>query len=98
MFLFLEEHLVFLLEIAPRVSGSNSLATGFDSDHPDTLIIQKRMEQANGIAAATDASNEQIGQALFAFEDLLSRFLANDALKITHHHRIRMGTEGAANI
>src|SRR5437762_13104516 len=76
--------------------GSDSLATRFDSDHPDALVIQKRMEQANGVAAATNASDEQIGQALFAVEDLLSRFLADDALKITHHHRIRMGTEGAA--
>src|SRR5438105_14606713 len=63
--------------------GSNSLATRFDSDHPDTLVIQKRMEQANGVAAATNASDEQIGQALFAVEDLLSRFLDDDALKIT---------------
>ena len=76
--------------------GSNSLPTSFDSDHPDGLVIQKRMEQANGVAAATNASDEQIGQTLFAVENLLSRFLADDALKITHYHRIRMGTEGAA--
>src|SRR4029077_6989638 len=76
--------------------GSNSLATRFNSDHPDPLVIQKRMEKANGVAAATDTGHEQIRQALFAFENLLPRFLADDALKITHHHWIRMGTEGAA--
>jgi hypothetical protein len=76
--------------------GSNSLTPRFNSNHPDARVIQKWMEQANGIAAATDASDEQIGQKLFALEDLLPRFLADDALKIPHHHRIRMGTEGAA--
>ena len=79
-----------------RATLGYSLATRFDSDHPDALVIQKRMEQANGVAAATNASDEQIGQTLFAVENLLSRFLADDALKITHYHRIRMGTEGAA--
>jgi hypothetical protein len=54
------------------------------------------MKQTKGVAAATDAGDEQIGQTLFAFENLLPRFLADDALKIAHHHRIRMGTEGAA--
>ena len=67
MFLFLEEHPVVLPQKSRRVfPGSNSLATRFDSDHPDALVIQKRMEQANGVAPATNASDEQIGQALFA--------------------------------
>src|SRR5437764_13802935 len=77
-------------------AGSNSFAAGFDSNHAHAGVAQERMEQTNGVAAATDAGDEQIGQTLFAVENLLPRFLADDALKIAYHHRIRMGAEGAA--
>src|SRR4029077_7488482 len=45
--------------------GSNSLPTRFNPAHPTTLVFKKRMKKANGVAAATNASDEQIGQALF---------------------------------
>ena len=54
------------------------------------------MEQTDGVAAATDAGDEQIGPTLLALENLLSCFLADDPLKIAHHHRIRVRTEGTA--
>src|SRR5438309_7584297 len=64
--------------------GPNSFATRFNSDHPDTLVIQKRMEQANGVAATTDAGDEQIGQALFTFENLLPRDRKSTRLNSSH--------------
>src|SRR5205823_1280386 len=42
-------------------AGLNSLAAGFDANHAHARIAQKRMEQTNGVAAATDAGDKQIG-------------------------------------
>src|SRR5205807_6403520 len=41
-------------------AGSNSFATGFDSNHAHARIAQERMKQTNGVAAATDTGDEQI--------------------------------------
>src|SRR6267378_5655143 len=77
-------------------SAANAFATSFNSDHSNMSIVQKRMEQANGVAAAADTGDEQIRQTTFAFENLMARLNANDALKIAHHHGVRMGTEDRA--
>src|SRR5438105_11301453 len=74
-------------------TGTNSFASGFDADHPHMSILQERMEQTDGVAAAADACDEQIRQARFAFEDLASRFNPENALKIEHHPRGRMPVE-----
>src|SRR5215471_4660372 len=72
------------------LSGANSFATGFDADHSHLSILQERVEQADGVAAATDTRDEQIGQTFFALENLATRLDADDALKIAHHHRVGM--------
>ena len=74
-------------------AAADSFAARFDADHSYLSILQKRMEQADGVAAAADAGNQQIGKASLAFENLATCFHADDALKIAHHHRIGMGTE-----
>ena len=84
------------LESCRMFAGANSFAAGFDPDHAHVRIIQKRMEQTDGIAAATDTGDKQIGQALFAFENLRFCFLANHTLKIAHHHGVGMGSQRAA--
>src|SRR5207244_12574891 len=54
----------------------NSFATRFDADHPHMSILQKRMEQTEGVATAADAGDEQIGQAFLALANLAARFTA----------------------
>src|SRR5207244_9477972 len=77
-------------------TATNSFASGFDADHPHMSILQEGMQQTDGVAAAADACDEQIRQARFAFENLASRFNPDDALKIAHHHRVRMRAEHRA--
>src|SRR5205807_8946681 len=74
-------------------TGTNSFASGFDADHPHMSILQERMEQTDGVAAAADARDEQIGQPFFALKSLTTRFDTDDALKIAHHHRVWMRAE-----
>lgn len=70
----------------------DAIAPSFDTNHAHIGIIQEGMKQADGIAATTDTGDEQIWQFLLSFQDLLTRFDTDDAVKITHHHREGMGT------
>src|SRR5205085_11852142 len=54
---------------------------------------QERMKRAERVASATDAGDEQVRQAFFAFEDLPARFDSDNTLKIAHQHGIGMGAE-----
>ena len=56
------------------------------------------MEQADGVAPAADAGNQQIRQPAFLFQDLTPRFLADDTLKIPHHHWVRMEPRADPNM
>ena len=46
------------------LAAPNSFAAGFDSDHLDRIICQKRMKKTNGVAAAPDTRDEQIRQTM----------------------------------
>ena len=59
-------------------------------------IVQKRVEQSDRIRAAAYACDQQIGQPLFRFQNLRARFDADHAMKIAHHHRIRMRAQHRA--
>ena len=54
------------------------------------------MKQADGVAASAHAGDQEIGQPFFPLEDLAARFLADDPVKIPHHHGIGMRPEGRA--
>ena len=54
------------------------------------------MEQTDGVAAAADTGDEQIGQPFLALQNLAARFDADDAVKIAHHHRVGMRAERGA--
>ncbi len=60
------------------------------ADHLHGFVLEERIEQAHRIGAAADAGDEQVGQALFLFQDLPAGFVADDALEIAHHQRIGM--------
>src|SRR6266436_2582145 len=68
-------------------SAPNPFAASFDPDHADREIFQERMEQADGIAAPADTSNEQIRETSFPLKNLTTSLETDDALKIAHHHR-----------
>src|SRR5262249_49210170 len=51
--------------------------TGLDANHLDARIAQKLVEQANGIRAPSNASNQIGRQTLLCCEDLLARFAPN---------------------
>src|SRR6267143_4560900 len=84
------------LETRGMLTATNSFAASFNADHPHISILEKGMEQADGVAAAADARDEQVRQALFAFENLAARFNADDALKIAYHHRVRVRAQHGA--
>src|SRR5258708_10629558 len=72
-------------------------AAGFDPDQLHAPIRKERMKHPDGVASAADAGVNRVGQTPLGFDNLPSRFLANDAVKITNHYWIRMraqrGTE-----
>src|SRR5438105_14253737 len=74
------------LKTGGMFSAANTFATSFNSDHLNMSIVQKRLEQADGAAAAADAGDKQIRRPTFAFENLMARLSANDPLTITDHH------------
>src|SRR5207237_8646202 len=48
----------------------NSFAARFDANHPHISILQKRMKQADRVAASANAGNQYVGQWFFPFENL----------------------------
>src|SRR5713101_7336547 len=81
------------LESRRVFAAANAFATGFDADHSYLSIFEKGMKQADGVAPAADAGHKQIGKTFLALENLTARFDADHALKIAHHHRVRMRAE-----
>src|ERR1051325_11555310 len=65
----------------------NAFASRLDPKHSDILIGEERIEEADGIGTSTDTRHEEIRQSFFFLENLPSRFIANDPLKISNHHR-----------
>jgi hypothetical protein len=39
------------------------VAGRLDAEHPDVRIVEERVEQADGVAAAADRRDQQVGQA-----------------------------------
>ena len=74
----------------------DAVTTGFDTDHLHIFVIEKRMEQPDGVGTATDAGDKQIGKTLFAFHDLGTGFDSDDAMKVAHHHGVGMRAQGTA--
>src|SRR4030095_16213055 len=72
--------------LAKRVAST----TGFDPDHSHALIGYEIAKQANRVAAAADTGDQQIGNASFNLENLLSSLAAEHSLKIAHHCRVRV--------
>jgi hypothetical protein len=63
---------------------------GFDAVDGDFAVIQERMEQADGVGAATDAGDQRIRQTAVIGQHLFARFAADHRLEFAHHQRVRV--------
>ena len=61
-----------------------------DADHTNRCVVDEWMEQSDGIRPAADAGDERIRQTPGLLQTLRTGFVADDRLKVAHHHRIRM--------
>ena len=66
------------------------LAAGFDADDLHVLVVEERVEQADGVRAAADSGDQRVGQTAFGLHHLLAGFVADHRLEIAHHGRIGM--------
>ena len=64
----------------------------FHAIHLNFSLIEKRVEQAYRVGTAANARDQGIWQPSLSLHHLVSRFLADDALEIPHHHGVWMGT------
>ncbi|MFM1944508.1 MAG: hypothetical protein RI897_3490 [Verrucomicrobiota bacterium] len=82
------------LEAGGVLFGEDAFTAGFDADHGDGCILEEGVEEADGIGAAADAGDEEVGEAVFFFEDLGAGFVTDDALEVTDHNGVGVGAVG----
>ena len=76
--------------------GLDAESAGLHADEFYGFVVEERIKKSDGVRAAADAGDEQVGQTFFLFQNLRACFVADDALKIPHHHRIGMRTVSRA--
>ena len=81
--------------VSPRFI--QAFARRFHTNQMHGCILQKRGKYAHGIAAAAYAGDHMLGQLAVALEKLRARFIADNRLKIAHHHRKRVRPHHRAN-
>jgi hypothetical protein len=92
----LEDSEFAALEARGMTASHDAVAAGFDAGHFDGFVIYEGMEKSNGVAAAADAGDEQVGEPFLALEDLAAGFVADHTVKIANDHRIRVRAKRAA--
>ena len=81
-----------------RVAAVREAASrGFHSYKAHILIADKGREGADSVAAAADTGDDGVRQAAFALKHLRAGLVADYALKILHHRRVRVGPDRRAN-
>ena len=70
--------------------GRARKTSGFDTDHTHRALVEKRRKQTERITATPNTGNEVIRQPPFVLQDLFLGLAANNGLKISHNHRIRV--------
>ena len=71
-------------------------AAGFHADQFNFLVLDKFVEDADGIRAAADAGDDRGGQLAFGLENLRAGFAPDHFVKVAHHGGIGMRAEHAA--
>ena len=69
------------------------MAAGFDADQTDIGVVYEGVEDAHGVAAASDAGNHHVRQATDLFGALPLRLTPDDRLELADHQRVRMRAE-----
>ena len=65
-------------------AGFDTVTRSFHTIHGHTIIIEERMEQANGVRTAADTCHQRIRQLAGLLEALLAGFATDHALEVTH--------------
>ncbi len=79
------------------LAGVDAVAGRFDADDLHALVIEERVEQADGVGAAADAGDQRVGQAAFLLHDLLAHFVADHRLEVADHGRVGVRAGGGAD-
>src|SRR5690606_23892958 len=58
--------------------GLDAVASGLDAVEFDALVIEERIEHADGIRSASDTGDDRVGQTTGLVEKLLARLFADD--------------------
>src|SRR5437773_1867300 len=78
-------------------TGRESLARRLDADELHCSMRQIRVEDSHRIRAAAHASDYHVGLPSGKLWHLRQALLADHALEIAHHHRVRMRSRDAAD-
>ncbi|MDR8822196.1 hypothetical protein FEQ05_05940 [Burkholderia pseudomultivorans] len=72
------------------MAGVEAVAGRFDADQLHRCIVDIRIEDAHRVRAAADARNHRIGLPAREFGHLHLALVADHALEVAHHHRVRV--------
>ena len=72
-------------------------AASLEAKQSYLLVCYEGVEGAHSVAAAANAGQYIVGQAALGLEDLRPRLSPDDALEVTHHHRVGVRAYYAAD-
>lgn len=72
------------------LAAIQAVAGRLDADQLHRLLQEVIIEDAHGVGAAADASDDDIRLAPRQLRHLHAALLADDRLEVAHHHRIGM--------
>ncbi len=85
------------LEARGVLAERAAAAPRLDADQPHGAVVEEGAEQADGVAAAADAGDGEVGRrAAGGALELPSRLLADEAVEVAHHPRVGVGAEHRA--
>src|ERR1700682_1838391 len=82
----------------PRRMFANSFAAPacFNAHHFYVRVTEKIVKQPDCVRASADTRKKKIWDASLGFENLRVRLLANNPMKIAHHHWVGVRAENRA--
>ena len=77
-------------------SRPDAKSSRFDTNEPDLLVGDERIEDPHGVAAAAHARDDYIRRATERLGALLSGLVSDHRLKLADHQRVRVRSEDRA--
>merc|ERR1712176_898200 len=62
----------------------NTISTSLDTNQTNVLILNERMENADGVGSTTNARDDSVGKLALLLVQLLLHLLADDRLEVAH--------------